>query len=136
MISANISNAERRAIYERDGFRCALCDSTRFLQIHHHIPRSEGGTNSPHNLITLCSDCHAMAHGTNLREWQDVTQEDIQQACCEYLADLYAPGWNPWAKHPYPCPDCPHKQFCDAERLEFCYMEEFPDDNPFQFGPP
>lgn len=98
MISANISKGDRRYIYARDGFRCALCDSTKYLQVHHCVPRGKGGTDNVQNLICLCADCHAMAHGTNLRGWEDVTQEDIDQACVEYLADYYAPSWNPWAK--------------------------------------
>ena len=72
MLSANLTKETRKSIYRRDGYRCALCDSTRFLQIHHVVPRGQGGTDSPHNLICLCSDCHALAHGTNLRDWQDV----------------------------------------------------------------
>ena len=52
MISANIPNSVRKAIYKRDGYRCALCDSNRGLQIHHVMKRSQGGSNSPHNLIT------------------------------------------------------------------------------------
>ena len=39
MISANIPTSTRKAIYRRDGYRCALCDSTQYLQIHHIIPR-------------------------------------------------------------------------------------------------
>lgn len=113
MISANISRTERKAIYRRDGYRCALCDSARYLQIHHCIQRGEGGTNSPHNLITLCSDCHALAHGTRLSDyWKDVGPEDIKQACTEYLADFYAPGWNPWAANPFPCEQCPRRSWC------------------------
>ena len=54
MISANIPNSVRKAIYKRDGYRCALCDSNRGLQIHHVMKRSQGGSDSPHNLITLC----------------------------------------------------------------------------------
>lgn len=103
MISANLTNKDRKAIYRRDGYRCALCDSTRFLQIHHVVPRGQGGTDSPHNLICLCSDCHALAHGTNLRDWQDVDQETIEHAIVEYLADYYAGEgylWSPWAKDP------------------------------------
>ena len=103
MLSAKLTNQERRSIYRRDGYRCALCDSTRFLQIHHVVPRSQGGTNSPHNLITLCSDCHALAHGIRLRDYVDVDQETIQQAVIEYLADYYAGEgylWSPWAKDP------------------------------------
>ncbi len=33
MISANIPTSTRKAIYRRDGYRCALCDSTQYLQI-------------------------------------------------------------------------------------------------------
>ena len=103
MLSANLTKETRKAIYRRDGYRCALCDSTRFLQIHHVVPRGEGGTSSPMNLICLCSDCHALAHGTNLRDWVDVDQDAICHAIVEYLADYYAGEgylWSPWAKDP------------------------------------
>ena len=63
---AKLTNSQRKAIYRRDGFQCAVCGSTRFLQIHHYIHRGQGGNDTPHNLITLCSDCHALAHGINL----------------------------------------------------------------------
>lgn len=101
MLSANLTKAQRKAIYRRDGYRCALCDSTKYLQLHHVIPRGEGGPDTAHNLITLCSDCHAMAHGINLRGWADMDQETICQNIVEYLADFYACEgilWNPWSK--------------------------------------
>ena len=41
--AANIPAATRRAVYRRDGYRCALCDDVRGLQIHHAMPRSVGG---------------------------------------------------------------------------------------------
>lgn len=98
MISAGISKQTRRAVYKRDGWRCALCDSTQYIQIHHCVPRGEGGTDHEHNLITLCADCHALAHGMDLRGW-GATKEDVEQAIVEYLADYYAEQgilWNPW----------------------------------------
>ena len=98
MISANIPNETRRQVYKRDGYRCALCDDTRYLQVHHYVHRSLGGSNHVHNLITLCSKCHALAHGTNLFDFAEISQEDIEQACVEYLADYYAPDWNPYCK--------------------------------------
>lgn len=91
-----LTNAQRKAIYRRDGFMCALCGSGRYLQIHHYIHRGQGGSNSPHNLITLCSDCHALAHGLNLHDFPDMTQEYVEQCILEYLADYYAPEWDPW----------------------------------------
>lgn len=97
MIGANISNSVRKTVYRREGYCCALCDSTKYLQIHHCVLRSRGGTSSEQNLICLCADCHALAHGTDLRG-VEITQEEIQQAVVEYLADLYAPDWNPWGE--------------------------------------
>mgnify|MGYP003817387313 CR=1 FL=1 len=98
MISARIPNYVRKAVYRRDNYRCALCDSEAGIQIHHAVPRGQGGTPFPHNLITLCWRCHAMAHGTRFPD-MDVSAEDIAQACAEYLADYYADVgllWNPW----------------------------------------
>lgn len=97
MISANLTNAIRASIYKRDGYSCALCDSPRGLQIHHCEPRSEGGSDDPMNLITLCWRCHAVAHGTRLQDspdWMDT--KELRLACEEYLADMYAPNWYPW----------------------------------------
>ena len=97
MIPANLTNQTRKAVYRRDHYRCALCDSPRSIQIHHCISRGQGGTNSPMNLITLCMYCHGTIHGTRFPEhpdWMDTTE--LAQACVEYLADFYAPDWYPW----------------------------------------
>ena len=96
-MTANIDTTTRKNIYRREGFRCALCDSTKGLQVHHYIKRSLGGSNQPHNLICLCWKCHAVAHGTMLPDYPDyVTPEYIEQAVCEYLSDYYAGEWYPY----------------------------------------
>ena len=77
MISAGISNATRKAVYKREGYRCAICDSTKYLQVHHCIKRSQGGTDGMQNLICLCADCHALAHGMDLNGWM-ATKEDME----------------------------------------------------------
>ena len=79
MISANISNARRKAIYRRDGYACALCDNRQYLQIHHVIPRSNGGSDDPMNLICLCSKCHGAAHGCIPDGWT-MMQDDVELA--------------------------------------------------------
>ena len=57
----------RREVLARDRHRCRRkgCNHTRFLDIHHIIPRSTGGTNDPENLITLCTTCHQLWHERN-----------------------------------------------------------------------
>ncbi len=54
----------RRLVLARDRHRCQTpgCPHTHFLEIHHIIPRTLGGSNAPDNLTTLCSACHALAH--------------------------------------------------------------------------
>lgn len=59
-----IPPAVRREVLARARHRCRRpgCGHVRFLEIHHIVPRSRGGTNDPRNLIVLCSACHGLAH--------------------------------------------------------------------------
>ena len=99
MISANVSNHTRKAVYARDHYRCALCDSNRGIQIHHVIKRSQGGGDQPDNLITLCMYCHAVIHGATDPYADYMNAEELHQACAEYLGDLYANLGQVW--YPY-----------------------------------
>lgn len=61
------------SVMTRDGYACRVCgksslepvnSSTGYhkvhfgLEVHHIIPRKDGGSDSFKNLITLCEDCH------------------------------------------------------------------------------
>lgn len=94
---ANIPKDTRIRVYRREGYRCALCDSTQYLQIHHYIPRGKGGSNSLHNLICLCHVCHAQAHGTQMYDML-ISVDDMEQYIVEYLSDIYADEWNPYQR--------------------------------------
>lgn len=61
---ASIPPAVRRAVLKRDHYRCRAlgCNHTRHLEIHHLIPRVNGGSNRLDNLVTLCSACHQRIH--------------------------------------------------------------------------
>lgn len=95
-MNASIPTKTRKAVYRRDGYRCALCDCSQYLQIHHAIPRGKGGSDNIENLITLCYRCHAAAHGLDL-DHTGITAEDIELACVEYLSDFYLEWWMPYA---------------------------------------
>jgi hypothetical protein len=75
VFSADCDEALRRMLWpkvkitilRRDGFTCQDCGRQgrqvvagrlRGLEVHHIIPRSEGGTDHPTNLKTLCHECH------------------------------------------------------------------------------
>jgi 5-methylcytosine-specific restriction endonuclease McrA len=52
----------RRAILERDRWRCQSCGAMTNLEVHHQQFRSHSGGDIEENLITLCRDCHAEVH--------------------------------------------------------------------------
>ncbi len=61
---ATIAPVTRRRVLARDHHRCQGpgCKHTRFLEVHHRKPRSQGGGNEMENLITLCGACHRRVH--------------------------------------------------------------------------
>jgi 5-methylcytosine-specific restriction protein A len=50
--------AVRRAILERDGYRCVMCGSKERLEADHIVPASRGGAHTVANGRTLCRRCH------------------------------------------------------------------------------
>ncbi|WP_317105294.1 HNH endonuclease [Chroococcidiopsis sp. SAG 2025] len=48
----------RQKILQRDNRQCQVCGKEYSGQVHHILPRSQGGTNDLANLITLCGKCH------------------------------------------------------------------------------
>lgn len=54
----------RRDVLARDLHRCQTtgCGRTRFLEVHHIVPRDKGGSNRAENLVTLCGSCHRHQH--------------------------------------------------------------------------
>ncbi|HEU4583036.1 MAG TPA: HNH endonuclease signature motif containing protein [Polyangiaceae bacterium] len=68
-----IPPALRRAVLRRDERRCRVagCRNATFLDLHHIRPRSEGGSHSAGNLVTLCSAHHRALHRGELRSAGD-----------------------------------------------------------------
>ena len=63
---ADLRRASRQALYDRAGGKCEYCGREieyRGMQLHHVVPVSMNGTNNPHNLMCLCSECHHLIHG-------------------------------------------------------------------------
>ena len=66
--TGKVPGSVRKAVERRDAGVCELCrqDSKYqpkgWLQLHHIKYRSEGGGHAADNLISLCNDCHAIAH--------------------------------------------------------------------------
>ena len=53
-----------RFVWRRDGGRCQTpgCRSARGLEVHHIVPRADGGSHDASNLRLQCSACHSSIH--------------------------------------------------------------------------
>lgn len=48
----------RQNIFKRDGYNCVYCGAGEHLTLDHVVPRSKGGRDSWHNLVTACQKCN------------------------------------------------------------------------------
>lgn len=54
----------KAGVLKEAGYKCGNCGISNVpLHIHHIVSLSSGGSNAFDNLVPLCSQCHAMAHG-------------------------------------------------------------------------
>ena len=66
----NYQNGQQKRFYNvkafvlnRDNYTCQKCKAKNTkLQVHHILYKSQRGTDTPSNLITLCSNCHDKVH--------------------------------------------------------------------------
>ena len=57
------------SVRKRDGYKCVFCGREGdILHVHHVRPRSEGGSDDPSNLVSVCVACHSKIHGGRLGE--------------------------------------------------------------------
>lgn len=58
-----MSQREKESLINKVGTRCCYpnCSQSVGLEVHHIIPRSQGGTNKENNLIVLCPNHHHLA---------------------------------------------------------------------------
>jgi len=63
---------KRAYVLARDGYECQCCKGRHKdpkLEIHHIVFRSEGGSDEPNNLVTLCHTCHKKLHDGKLPDF-------------------------------------------------------------------
>ncbi len=62
--TTSVPPSVRRLVMARARHQCqrAGCSHARFLEVHHIVPRSMGGSNDSDNCICLCSACHGLYH--------------------------------------------------------------------------
>ncbi|MBK7076059.1 MAG: HNH endonuclease [Myxococcales bacterium] len=68
-VTKTIPPRTRRAVLRRDRGRCVVpgCRNARYVDVHHIVPRVEGGKHTPTKLAVMCSAHHKAAHDGRLR---------------------------------------------------------------------
>jgi 5-methylcytosine-specific restriction endonuclease McrA len=72
----DVSSRTLQKILKRMGVKCSNCgwDKTT-CDVHHIVPRAQGGTNANENLTILCPNCHRMAHENKLSDMINIEQQ-------------------------------------------------------------
>jgi 5-methylcytosine-specific restriction endonuclease McrA len=91
----------RRALFARDGWRCAYCGSSGGrLTLDHVVPRSRGGDSVWENVVTSCAPCNLKKGNRLLHESEMVlrTKPRVPQPVLYIrLATPKIPvGWRPY----------------------------------------
>ena len=61
-----ITKSTKRKVSEFWNHRCAVCSRNDYLEFHHMLPVSKGGTDDYDNIILLCVHCHGAVHGRTI----------------------------------------------------------------------
>lgn len=65
----------------RTGRMCAVCNRQNRVQVHHIVPKHDGGTDDASNMIPICPNCHDEAHADYApgRTTRQFTPEELRK---------------------------------------------------------
>jgi 5-methylcytosine-specific restriction endonuclease McrA len=91
----------RRALFARDGWRCAYCGTSGGrLTLDHVVPRSRGGESSWENVVTSCASCNHKKGDRLLEETQMKLSVRPRPPAPVLFIQIAAPripaGWEPY----------------------------------------
>lgn len=81
-------------ILSRDNHKCYFkCKDSYKLEVHHIKFRSQGGTDNPNNLITLCEKCHKKVHAgkleLNVKKHKELKSSTVMNIIRKRLLEFY-----------------------------------------------
>jgi 5-methylcytosine-specific restriction endonuclease McrA len=91
----------RRALFARDGWRCAYCGTTNGrLTLDHIVPRSKGGESIWENVVTACAPCNLRKGDRSLEQAGMELRTSPRPPTPTLFIKLAAPripsGWTPY----------------------------------------
>lgn len=71
-VAETLNSATKRQVVQQQQYRCGQCGSALqaddHIELHHRIPRSEGGTDTKDNLMAVHEHCHHQEHARRGRK--------------------------------------------------------------------
>jgi 5-methylcytosine-specific restriction endonuclease McrA len=91
----------RRALFARDGWKCAYCGTTAGrLTLDHIIPRSKGGESIWENVVTACAPCNLRKGDRSLEqvgmELHTLPRPPAPALFIRLAAPRIPSGWTPY----------------------------------------
>jgi len=74
LLRRGLKPKHKKAVLERDKYRCTSCSSHKNLCVDHKTPVSRGGDNHESNLQALCRSCNGRKGNKTMAEWLGVSQ--------------------------------------------------------------
>lgn len=79
----------RKLVLERDEYHCVECGATNQLEVHHRTYEHHGDElNHLEDLVTLCQDCHQIAHNGQSASLVESGLKPIHECFSSFLGDV------------------------------------------------
>ena len=76
---SDISKRTMTKILKRMNAKCSICGwNEASCDLHHIVPRKDGGEDNFDNLIVVCPNCHRICHTTNRYNFEFLKQRNIE----------------------------------------------------------
>lgn len=84
-----VSKATKRKVAALWNNQCACCSSIDFLEFHHIIAKTDGGSDEYDNLILVCACCHAAIHNRKYNPKKNSPNTSIDYEAAIPILDDY-----------------------------------------------
>lgn len=94
--------AIRQRVLKRDNYECRFCgvsddahteEHEQGLDVHHVIPRRDGGNDTPRNLAALCRSCHRTMETLHAQAVGEHVTDDYHDDLAN-INRIYRSGWE------------------------------------------
>ena len=95
----------REKVLERDNYQCRFCEKTDSdhreeygagLDVHHIIPKNDGGKDKLQNLAALCRSCHSTLETLHGQAMAEIVEAEDHERTLRGLTETVDKYWGIW----------------------------------------